>query len=409
MTREPGNTLSACSTVARCSGVAQAQAILASRVDGLEEHSTPKGDDVVNYPLTEPTNTVVLQAEFPWTIVLGLERTWFEVRVVDECGLAVKGLDMRFSANEDALVTTDGIGVARFETYGDPNGNVTIASIAQAHSILAPRWEKVRKPLNLGGPHLSTHQLTDDFPSVALPKRHRHTLVLTPVRTFIEIRIVDDNNNPISGKRAKLFLTDDRVLDTVLEADGVIRAEEIPAGNCRLELPVADRAEWIDPDAPPPEADVEPSPEGHWIVRQDIKSPGPEVAGLVTGEAHVVVVGRKRAEQLEIDDALFRLMSAVLLPEGQSPGADPTEPDGTRPTTLDLLTALRTAASRPKAPHHGSHGHLGGRRVQPESIGVPGSGGARGAHQWQRQPGGLRGHRARTAPAGQGEEAAGAV
>jgi len=382
---------------------------LASRVDGLEEHSTPKGDDVVNYPLTEPTNTVVLQAEFPWTIVLGLERTWFEVRVVDECGLAVKGLDMRFSANEDALVTTDGIGVARFETYGDPNGNVTIASIAQAHSILAPRWEKVRKPLNLGGPHLSTHQLTDDFPSVALPKRHRHTLVLTPVRTFIEIRIVDDNNNPISGKRAKLFLTDDRVLDTVLEADGVIRAEEIPAGNCRLELPVADRAEWIDPDAPPPEADVEPSPEGHWIVRQDIKSPGPEVAGLVTGEAHVVVVGRKRAEQLEIDDALFRLMSAVLLPEGQSPGADPTEPDGTRPTTLDLLTALRTAASRPKAPHHGSHGHLGGRRVQPESIGVPGSGGARGAHQWQRQPGGLRGHRARTAPAGQGEEAAGAV
>ncbi len=328
--------------------LAQAQAILASRVDGLEEHSTPKGDDVVNYPLTEPSNTVVLQAEFPWTIVLGLERTWFEVRVVDECGLAVKGLDMGFSAIEDAVVTTDGIGVARFETYGDPNGNVTIASIAQAHSILAPRWEKVRKPLNLGGPHLSTHQLTDDFPSVALPKRHRHTLVLTPARTFIEIRVVDDNNNPISGKRAKLFLTDGRVIDTMLGADGVVRAEEIPAGDCRLELPVADRAEWFDPDAPPPEADVEPAPEGHWIARQDIESPGPEVAGLVTGEVHVVVVGRKRAEQLEIDDALFRLMSAVLLPEAQNPDAAPNEPDGTRPTAMDLLAAsLRYAELHP--------------------------------------------------------------
>jgi hypothetical protein len=328
--------------------VAQAEAILASRIERPDEHSTPKGNDVVNYRLTEPASSVVLQAELPWTIVLGLERTWFEVRVVDECGLAVAGLDMRFSANEDAIVTTDGIGVARFETFGAPNGRVTIASVAQARAILAPRWEKVRKPLNLGGPHLSTHQLTDDVPSVALPERHRHTLVLTPARTFIEIRVVDDNNNPISGKRAKLFLTDGRVIDTMLGADGVVRAEEIPAGDCRLELPIADRAEWFDPDARPPEVDVDPAPEGHWIVRQDIESPGPEVARLPTGEAHVVVVGRKRAEQLEIDDALFRVMSAVLLPEGQSPGADPTEPDGTRPTTLDLLAAsLRYAQQHP--------------------------------------------------------------
>ena len=49
---------------------------------------------------------------------------------------------------------------------------------------------------------------------------------------------------------------------------------------------------------------------------------------------------------MELDDALFRLKSAVLLPEGQNPGADPTEPDGTRPTTTDLLAASLWYAKR---------------------------------------------------------------
>ena len=139
------------------------------------------------------------------------------------------------------------------------------------------------------------------------------------------------------------------MVEKILGDDGLVRGDEIPAGVCKFVLPVKDRKEWIDPNAPAPTEDPKELPEGHWIVRKHIEPPGPEVEGLETGERHEVVVGRKIVEQLEIDDALFRLMSAVLLPEAQNPGAAPTEPDGTRPTTLDLLAAsLRYAKLHPQ-------------------------------------------------------------
>ena len=148
-------------------------------------------------------------------------------------------------------------------------------------------------------------------------------------------------------------------------------------------------------------------------MRKNIKPPGPEVPDLRTGEKHTVVVGRKIAEQLEIDDALFRLMSAVLLPEAQNPGAAPTEPDGTRPTAMDLLAAsLRYAELHPKDRKILITGHTdtsGGdeynenlsefRAIAVHAVLTNGDACARG----------LRRCLSWAASAGQGEEAAGAV
>jgi OmpA family len=326
-------------SVVSVADIAQAERILVARLDKLDEAGSPTGRDIVSYPLEEPAKTVVLSAASPRTIVLGLERTWFEARVVDEVGVPVPGLDLAFSANDDSTLTTDGAGVARLETFGNPSATVMIGSVSQARSILDPRWTQVREAKIPGGSEVSVLSLADAMGVIPLVKKRRHTIVLTPERTWIEVRVVDDNNQPISNKRARLHLTDGRVLEKMLGDDGLMRAEEIPAGVCRFVLPVKARAEWIDPNAEAPAEDPKELPEGHWIVRKHIEPPGPEVTDLKTGEAHVVVVGRKIVEQLEIDDALFRLMSAVLLPEAQNPGATPTEPDGTRPTTMDLLAA----------------------------------------------------------------------
>ncbi len=165
---------------------------------------------------------------------------------------------------------------------------------------------------------------------------------------WIEVCVVDDNDKPISGKPARLHATDGRVVEEVLGQDGLVRADDILEGVCKFVLPVKDRAEWIDPNAAPPAEDPKELPEGHWIVRKHIKPPGPEVPNLRTNEKHKVIIGRKIVEQLEIDEALFRLMSAVLLPEAQEPDSAPTEPDGTRPTSMDLLAAsLRYAELHP--------------------------------------------------------------
>jgi OmpA family len=328
--------------------IAQAERILVDRLDKLDEAGAPTGKDVVGYPLDEPAKTVILQPATPRMIVLGLRRTWFEARVIDEVGVPVPGLDLAFSVNGESTLTTDGAGVARLEAFGNPSATVMIASVGQAQSILDPRWKQVREAKIPGGSDVSVLQLAEVMGAIPLIEMRRHTIVLTPERTWIEIRVVDDNNNPISGRRARLHLTDGRVVEKILGDDGLIRVDETVAGVCKLVLPVRDLTEWIDPSAPAPAQDPRDIPDGHWIVRRDIKPPGPEVEGLETGESHVVVVGRKIVEQFEIDDALFRLMSAVLLPEGQSPGADPTEPDGTRPTTIDLLAAsLRYAELHP--------------------------------------------------------------
>ena len=329
--------------------IPQAERVLLDRLDKLDEAGAPTGKDVVDYPLEEPAKTVNLQPATPRTIILGLRRTWFEARVIDEVGVPVPGLDLAFSVNGDSTLTTDGAGVARLEALGNPSATVVIASVSQAQRILDPRWTQMREAKIPGGSDVSVLSLAEVMGAIPLIEKRRHTIVLTPERTWIEVRVVDDNNNPISGKRARLHLTDGRVVEKVLEDDGLVRGDEIPAGVCKFVLPVKDRKEWIDPDAPAPAEDPKELPKGHWIVRKHIEPPGPEVEGLETGESHVVVVGRKIVEQLEIDDALFRLMSAVLLPEAQNPGAAPTEPDGTRPTTLDLLAAsLRYAQLHPK-------------------------------------------------------------
>jgi len=134
---------------------------------------------------------------------------------------------------------------------------------------------------------------------------------LAPELTWIEVQIVDDSARPISGKQARLHLTDGRVVQQVLGPTGTMRADDIPVGVCKLVLPVQDRAEWIDLDASAPAQALNKPSQGHWVVRNRIKPPGPEVPDLRTAERHTVVVGRKIVEQFEIDDALFRLSSAV--------------------------------------------------------------------------------------------------
>ena len=112
--------------------IPQAEKILVDRLERLDEAPAPTGPDVVSYPVQEPAKNVSLSPQTPKTIVLGLERTWFEVRVVDEVGAPVPGLDLAFWVQGESSLTTDGNGVARHESFGNPSARAMIASVADA-------------------------------------------------------------------------------------------------------------------------------------------------------------------------------------------------------------------------------------------------------------------------------------
>ena len=278
-----------------------------------------------------------------------VEKTWFSAQFVDESGLWIDGLSVKMKAGGATNdLTTDKAGVVELRGQTEASAVVWVADIPQAEKILIDRMGRRDGAPAPTGRDVVDYAVEEPAKNVVLSAESPRTIVLGLERTWIDVRIVDDNDKPMAGKRARLHLADGVVIEKVLGDDGSIRADETITGACKLVLPVKDRTEWIDPDAPAPAEDPKELPEGHWIVRQNIEPPGPEVTELRTGESHKVVVGRKIAEQLEFDDALFRLMSAVLLPEAQNPGAAPTEPDGTRPTAMDLLAAsLRYAELHP--------------------------------------------------------------
>lgn len=72
------------------------------------------------------------------------ERTWFEVRVVDEIGFSVAGLPVVVAAPGDDDRATDGGGVARVDGARVGIGHARIDDLAAARSILRPRWNEVR-------------------------------------------------------------------------------------------------------------------------------------------------------------------------------------------------------------------------------------------------------------------------
>ena len=108
--------------------------------------------------------------------------TWFEVRVLDEVGDPVDGIDVAFGVGGSRrVVPTDGRGVARLEDASTGFVSASVASVTQLREKLAPRWTKPRIAKLPTGPDVLSAELDKATQSLSLESQKQTTLAITPL------------------------------------------------------------------------------------------------------------------------------------------------------------------------------------------------------------------------------------
>jgi type VI secretion system secreted protein VgrG len=61
---------------------------------------------------------------------------------------------------------------------------------------------------------------------------------------WIEIELIDEEDNPVPGERYEITLPDDSVAKGTLDGNGFVRIEGIEPGNCQIAFPKLDKDAW---------------------------------------------------------------------------------------------------------------------------------------------------------------------
>jgi outer membrane protein OmpA-like peptidoglycan-associated protein len=106
--------------------------------------------------------------------------TWYALRVVDEIGESIGGLDIVFSiGGREKHRITGGDGLARLDGVIERQASAHLADIEAARETLRPRWEQIRQGTPPDGPGVTVTPLHHP-PVVPLLPENIHTLALTP-------------------------------------------------------------------------------------------------------------------------------------------------------------------------------------------------------------------------------------
>jgi hypothetical protein len=61
---------------------------------------------------------------------------------------------------------------------------------------------------------------------------------------WIEIELVDEEDEPVPGEKYEIELPDGSVAKGTLDSDGFVRIEGIDPGNCKVSFPKLDKDAW---------------------------------------------------------------------------------------------------------------------------------------------------------------------
>ncbi|MGJ5819024.1 hypothetical protein [Paludibaculum fermentans] len=76
------------------------------------------------------------------------------------------------------------------------------------------------------------------------PTRGRTGAPPAPTKTWIEFKLVDNDNKPIANERYKVKLTDGSIKEGRLGADGSVKFSNIDPGSCDISFPDLDTKDW---------------------------------------------------------------------------------------------------------------------------------------------------------------------
>lgn len=108
--------------------------------------------------------------------------TWFSLKVLDEVGAPIGGLDVMYSvAGALRTVTTDGAGIARVDNVKSGFASASLAKLDQVRDKLRPRWDKPRDPKKFDDPGIVFRELGETVTdAISLENETEATLVITP-------------------------------------------------------------------------------------------------------------------------------------------------------------------------------------------------------------------------------------
>ena len=173
-----------------------AQALADGRLVVLSEHSMTKlknkneEDDLaaaaVDYNgvgLGPPTSTIPL--------------TWFSLKLVDEVGESVSGVDVNIVVdNEHHTLTTDGSGTIKVEQVKDKFSFATIADAKLLRDKIESRWQQKREVIVEERDNLTRRPFTNALESLTLKHEKPHTLAIIPPRGKLLIELLDKAGQP---------------------------------------------------------------------------------------------------------------------------------------------------------------------------------------------------------------------
>jgi len=62
--------------------------------------------------------------------------------------------------------------------------------------------------------------------------------------SWIEIEMVDEEDEPVPGEKYRITLPDDSVAESTLDEKGFARVEGFPKGDCKVTFPDVDKKAW---------------------------------------------------------------------------------------------------------------------------------------------------------------------
>ncbi len=160
----------------------------------------------------------------------------FEVRLVDEVGDPISGVDLAFSSGVTKdTQKTDGDGVARFKAVDASFGSVRVVDQKALAKTLDERWAKPRTGTLADAPFMRRMVFSTDLPSFSLESDAKHTIVLQPQLGKLSVELWDKR-----GKRrhadAEYKIAGPASFEGKTDAEGRLLHEDVPPGDYTLTL-----------------------------------------------------------------------------------------------------------------------------------------------------------------------------